>query len=38
MVWHSKEDSAVGYSHKWLWSGPGWLALLSDMGIPQNTA
>ncbi|SDT74377.1 phage tail tube protein [Actinoplanes derwentensis] len=38
MVWRGKEDSSVGYSHKWLWGGPGWLALLSDMGIPQNTA
>jgi hypothetical protein len=37
MAWRGKEDSSVGYSHKWLWGGPGWLALLSDMGIPQNT-
>jgi hypothetical protein len=27
------EDATLGYSHKWLFGGPGWLALLSDMGI-----
>lgn len=29
------KDSTAGYSHKWLWGGPGWLALLDEMGIPQ---
>lgn len=27
------EDSSVGYSHRWIFAGPGWLALLSDMGL-----
>jgi hypothetical protein len=27
------EDSTLGYSHKWLFGGPGWKALLTDMGI-----
>lgn len=29
------EDSVLGYSHKWLFGGPGWEALLADMGIAQ---
>lgn len=29
------EDSALGYSHKWFFSGPGWSALLTQMGIPD---
>lgn len=33
MTWRGKEDSTLGYSHKWFWGGPGWKALLSDMGI-----
>jgi hypothetical protein len=37
MVWRGREDSSAGYSHKWWWGGPGWLALLSKMGIPQLT-
>lgn len=28
------EDSTLGYSHKWFFGGPGWKALLTDMGIP----
>lgn len=28
------EDSVVGYSHRWIYAGPGWLALLADMGVP----
>ncbi len=32
------EDSVLGYSHKWLFGGPGWLALLSEMGITQATS
>lgn len=31
------EDSTLGYSHKWFFGGPGWLALLADMGIDQAT-
>lgn len=37
MTWRGKEDSAVGFSHKWFWGGPGWLALLTKMGVPQLT-
>jgi hypothetical protein len=33
MTFTGYEDSTVGYSHKWLFAGPGWQALLSDMGI-----
>lgn len=33
MTWRGKEDSTLGYSHKWFWAGPGWKALLTDMGI-----
>lgn len=29
------EDAALGYSHRWIFGGPGWLALLDDMGISQ---
>lgn len=35
MTWRGYEDSSAGFSHKWFWAGPGWLALLSDMDIPQ---
>lgn len=28
------KDSSAGYSHKWFWGGPGWEALLTQMGIP----
>lgn len=31
------KDSTAGYSHKWFWGGPGWKALLTDMGITQAT-
>ncbi len=31
------EDSVLGYSHKWLFGGPGWAALLTSMGIPQGS-
>lgn len=31
------EDSTLGYSHKWFFGGPGWLALLDSMGIEQDT-
>lgn len=33
MTWRGKEDSTLGYSHKWYWGGPGWKALLTEMGI-----
>lgn len=29
------EDSSVGYAHRWIFGGPGWLALLDEMGIAQ---
>jgi hypothetical protein len=29
------EDSSLGYSHKWIFAGPGWQALLTSMGITQ---
>ena len=35
MTFTGYEDSVLGYSHKWFWGGPGWLALLADMGITQ---
>jgi hypothetical protein len=28
------EDSTLGYSHKWFFGGPGWKAILTNMGIP----
>ncbi len=31
------EDSVLGYSHKWFFGGPGWEALLTEMGITQAT-
>lgn len=37
MTWRGKEDSVLGYSHKWFWGGPGWKALLTDMAIPNAT-
>jgi hypothetical protein len=36
MTFTGYEDSDVGYSHRWIYGGPGWLALLSDMGIDQD--
>lgn len=35
MTWRGKEDSTLGYSHKWFWGGAGFKALLTDMGIPN---
>lgn len=35
MTWRGKEDSSLGYSHKWFWGGPGWKALLTTMDIPN---
>lgn len=29
-----EEDSDLGYSERWIFGGPGWSALLTDMGIP----
>lgn len=33
-----EEDSDLGYSERWFFGGPGWLALLEDMGFEQLTA
>lgn len=30
-----EEDSAAGYSEAWIFGGPGWKALLTEMGIPN---
>lgn len=35
MTWRGKEDSTLGYSHRWFWGGPGWKSLLTEMGIPN---
>src|SRR3954447_3053572 len=35
MTWRGKEDSSVGFSHKWFWGGKGWKSLLADMDIPN---
>ncbi len=32
-----EEDSDLGYSESWIFGGAGWLALLDDMGITQDT-
>jgi hypothetical protein len=37
MTFQGKEDSTLGYSHRWYFAGPGWKSLLSDMGVPQGT-
>lgn len=31
-------DSSLGYAHRWIFGGPGWLAMLADMGVTQATA
>lgn len=33
-----EEDSDLGYSERWFFGGPGWLALLDEMGIDQATS
>lgn len=33
----SSKDDVLGTSERWLFGGPGWLALLSEMGITQAT-
>lgn len=35
MTWRGKEDSSLGFSHKWFWGGPGFKSLLSAMSIPN---
>ncbi|MFG3710885.1 hypothetical protein [Micromonospora sp. NPDC047730] len=38
MTFTGFDDSTAGYSHRWIFGGPGWLALLDKMGIDQATA
>lgn len=38
MTFTGFEASDLGYSHRWIWAGEGWLALLASMGITQATA
>lgn len=33
MTFTGFEDSTLGYSHRWIFGGPGWLPLLASMGI-----
>lgn len=37
MTFTGFEDSSVGYSHRWIFAGPGWQALLSSMSIEQDS-
>ncbi|MET0701725.1 MAG: hypothetical protein ABWY93_18900 [Mycobacterium sp.] len=30
------EDASLGYSHRWIWAGPGFLSLLDEMDIDQD--
>lgn len=34
----SERDDELGTAERWLFGGPGWLALLEEMGIPLATA
>ncbi|MEU4218126.1 hypothetical protein [Actinoplanes sp. NPDC026623] len=36
MTFTGYKDSAVGFSHRWHWAGPGWLALLASMGFDRE--
>lgn len=35
VTWTGVEDSTLGYSHRWIFGGPGWKALLTSMSIPN---
>ncbi len=37
LTWTGYNDSVLGYSHKWFFGGPGWFALLDEMGIEIDT-
>lgn len=37
VTWTGEVDSVLGYSERHLFGGPGWLALLEDMGIEQES-
>jgi hypothetical protein len=36
MTFTGYKDSAAGFSHRWHWAGPGWLALLDSMGFDED--
>lgn len=36
VTWTAEEDSVYGASEAWLFGGPGWKALLDEMGIPNE--
>jgi hypothetical protein len=29
------DENALGYSHRWIFGGPGWLEILDEMNIDQ---
>lgn len=35
VTWSAEEDSEYGSSEGWLFGGPGWKGILTDMGIPN---
>lgn len=37
MTFTGFEDSVSGYSHRWIFGGSGWAAMLADMGVPQDS-
>lgn len=37
LTFQGTEDSTAGYSHSWMFGGPGWEAMLADMGVTQAT-
>ena len=37
VTYTAEEDSVYGASEGWLFGGPGWKALLTEMGIPNDT-
>jgi len=37
MTFTGYKDTAVGFSHRWHWGGPGWRPLLASMGIEEAT-
>lgn len=37
LTFRAEEDSATGTDAEWIFGGPGWKALLADMGIPLAT-
>lgn len=36
MTFTGYEDSVAGYSHRWIFAGPGWQSLLTNMSIPTS--